>query len=152
MKRHVTNIAQNQQSLFHGVSSRKDKESHTNHISFFLIILPYLEPVFERLGRDSLLVRCIQGLSQNQNECLNGRVWSIATKDKNHSPEIVEIAAVVACVEFNEGRSGLLSFHERIGLCISGFASKAASKRDIGRVHREEYKVQDDMRKRRIKN
>ena len=124
--------------------------THKPHF-IFPDYLPYLEPVFERLGRDSLLVRCIQGLSQNQNECLNGRVWSIATKDKNHSPEIVEIAAVVACVEFNEGRSGLLSFHERIGLCISGFASKAASKRDIGRVHREEYKVQDDMRKRRIK-
>ena len=39
-----------------------------------------LEPMFSRLSDDVLLQRCLLGLTQNQNESLNGRLWSSVPK------------------------------------------------------------------------
>ena len=49
--------------------------------------LPYafkteLEPIFNRLSNETLLERCLAGHTQNQNESLNGVLWSNCSKNK----------------------------------------------------------------------
>ena len=41
-----------------------------------------LKPIFDRLSSDDILSRCLKGLSQNQNEAINGILWSICPKTK----------------------------------------------------------------------
>ena len=41
-----------------------------------------LKPIFDRLSKDDILSRCLKGLTQNQNEAINGILWSICPKTK----------------------------------------------------------------------
>jgi len=43
------------------------------------VFIDQLKPLFEALTEEELLNRCLKGLTQNQNEALNGILWS---KDK----------------------------------------------------------------------
>lgn len=44
------------------------------------ISMKELEPIFKRLSDDSLLTRCLQGLTQNQHESVNAQLWSRCSK------------------------------------------------------------------------
>ena len=48
--------------------------------------------------------------TQNWNECLNSIVWSILPKTKNYGYRSIRCAGALACLYFNEGRSGLEFF------------------------------------------
>ena len=39
-----------------------------------------LSPIFDRLSNEDLLKRCLLGLTQNQNESLNGTLWTLIPK------------------------------------------------------------------------
>ena len=39
-----------------------------------------LKPIYKRLSEDSLLKRCFDGKTQNQNESLNGMIWDHVPK------------------------------------------------------------------------
>ena len=41
-----------------------------------------LNPTFTRLSKDDLLSRCLKGMTQNQNEAVNGQLWSKCSKTK----------------------------------------------------------------------
>lgn len=70
------------------------------------VFLELLEPVFKRLSEQFLLRRCLPGFSQNSNESINSLVWMRAPKHKYHGPQRVEMAAMGAVLQFNEGASG----------------------------------------------
>ena len=38
-------------------------------------------PTFEALSEESLLMKCLHGGTQNQNETINGLIWQRATKE-----------------------------------------------------------------------
>ena len=50
-----------------------DKRNNTNTYDHSKrlpeVFMKELDPIFERLSDESLLTRCLQGLTQNQNEC-----------------------------------------------------------------------------------
>lgn len=63
--------------------SQKDQSiTYSNSKRLPEVFLAELLPIFSRLTADSLLDRCLQGLTQNQNESLNGLVWSICPKTR----------------------------------------------------------------------
>ena len=70
------------------------------------IFLQLLKPIFKRLSDRSLLLRCLPGYSQNQNECLNSVVWSKAPKHKFKGPKAVEMAGMSAVLQFDCGQRG----------------------------------------------
>ena len=41
-----------------------------------------LNPIFSRLSNEDILRRCLKGLTQNQNEAINGMLWSVCPKTK----------------------------------------------------------------------
>ena len=47
------------------------------------VFLKELKPIFTRLSDDALLKRCLRGLTQNQNEGINGVLWANCPKTKN---------------------------------------------------------------------
>lgn len=40
------------------------------------VFMKELQPIFTRLSNDGLLNRCLQGMTQNQNEAANGMLWA----------------------------------------------------------------------------
>ena len=39
-------------------------------------IIAQIRPIYDRLSSDDLLVKCLNGKTQNQNESLNGMIWN----------------------------------------------------------------------------
>lgn len=62
-----------------------------------------LRPTFMTLSDTKLLERCIQGTTQNPNECINGTVWVRCPKHKHHGAKVVHYAAASAICHFQKG-------------------------------------------------
>ena len=66
-----------------------------------------LKPIFSRLSADELLNRCLLGLTQNQNEAINGILWSKCPKRKFCGREKLLLAVAETVCEFNTGAACL---------------------------------------------
>ena len=76
-----------------------------------------LTPIFQRLSDDALLQRCLKGLTQNQNESLNGQVWT------NRCPKTmycgttkVKIAVCEAVSMWNTGAASRALLMKSLGI------------------------------------
>ena len=72
--------------------------------------------------------------TQNSNEALNGVIWKKCPKDIYVSKKILEIGVSSAVIEFNDGRSGLKSVIDQLGLPISQYMMNGFLERDIERI------------------
>ncbi|XP_065062199.1 LOW QUALITY PROTEIN: uncharacterized protein LOC135689025 [Rhopilema esculentum] len=83
-----------------------------------------LKPIFTRLSYRVLLQRCLAGMTQNQNECVNGQVWARCPKTR-----------------FCGKRRVVVAVCETIAVSNTGAASKAKlfekSRVHIGKTHLE---------------
>ena len=61
------------------------------------VFMAELHPIFQRLSKDDLLNRCLNGKTQNQNEAANGILWSKCPKTKFCGARRVRIAA--CCIQ-----------------------------------------------------
>ena len=62
---------------------RTNKETEPKSHYLDPVFLNFLLPIFTRLSNRSLLLHCLPGYSQNQNESLNGIIWSKALQNTN---------------------------------------------------------------------
>ena len=81
-----------------------------------LRLAKYVEPIFIRLSKRSLLERCVLGATQNQNESFNNVVWSRCSKTDFVSPDTVRLSVNLAKLTFNGGAKALVPVFERLGI------------------------------------
>ncbi|XP_050028801.2 uncharacterized protein [Dermacentor andersoni] len=62
-------------------------------------------PIYKRLTDEKLLVRCLQGKTQNAAASLSSKIWLLCSKTKFASRTAVETAAAMAVLWFNKGHS-----------------------------------------------
>ena len=62
-----------------------------------------LKPLFINLTKHELLGRCLAGLTKNQNESINGVLWSKCPKTKFCGKYKVSLAVTETVVHFNFG-------------------------------------------------
>ena len=115
------------------------------------VFLELLEPVFKRLCEQSLLRRCLPGFSQNSNESINSLVWMRAPKHKYHGPQRVEMAAMGAVLQFNEGASGKHLVMEKAGIVHGELSLSGSAQKDQQRVKHSKLKASEKQRKARRK-
>ena len=115
------------------------------------VFLELLEPVFKRLSEQSLLRRCLPGFSQNSNESINSLVWMRAPKHKYHGPQRVEMAAMGAVIQFNEGASGKHLVMEKAGIAHGELSVIGSSQKDKKRVKHSKLKASKKQKKARKK-
>ena len=115
------------------------------------VFLELLEPVFKRLCEQSLLRRCLPGFSQNSNESINSLVWMRAPKHKYHGPQRVEMAAMGAVLQFNEGASGKHLVMEKAGIVHGELSLSGSAQKDQQRVKHSKMKASEKQRKARRK-
>lgn len=124
-------------------------ESKDHHLD--PVFLELLEPVFKRLCEQSLLRRCLPGFSQNSNESINSLVWMRAPKHKYHGPQRVEMAAMGAVLQFNEGVSGKHLVMEKAGIVHGELSLSGSAQKDQQRVKHSKLKASEKQRKARRK-
>ena len=112
-----------------------------------------LNPIFERLSDEKPLGRCLRGLTQNQNESLNGDLWAHCPKNKFCGFRRIELAVCQTICKFNTGAASRLPILEAVGV-KPGFNMLAAFRREDNiRVKNADYKCsmksRIDSRKRR---
>ena len=110
------------------------------------IFIKELKPIFEALTEGELLDRCLKGLTQNQNEALNGVLWSRCPKTRFVGRKRVILAVCEAINQFNSGAGNKVQILEEIGLPISAQAMFGFQKEDESRVKVAEKKVSVESR------
>ena len=75
-----------------------DKDHHLDPI-----FLKLLKPTFQRLSEEQLLVRCLPGYTQNQNESFNSLIWSRCPKHRWRGPVTLNIAVYLAIMQWDCG-------------------------------------------------
>ena len=114
-------------------------------------IFKLIKPIYIQLASRDLLARCLYGATQNQNESLNGLIWSLCPKETFCGKRVVEIAAYLAVAHFNNGPISLLAVLREMG-CEEGKLTERHLKReDAQRVKKAAKKSQEDEKKRRKK-
>ena len=114
-----------------------------------MVFLTELAPIFKRLSSSELLARCLLGLTQNQNECLNGTLWSRVPKHKFCGRRRVNIAACEAICVFNTGAATKGMMMERLGIPAGQNMIKALRNEDKVRVKNAARKTSIKYRNRR---
>ncbi|XP_077554044.1 uncharacterized protein LOC144168921 [Haemaphysalis longicornis] len=73
-------------------------------------------PIYKRLTDKELLTRCVQGKTQNAAESLNSKIWLLCPKTRFASRFVVEMAAALAVLWFNQGHSSFERVLEELGV------------------------------------
>ena len=78
--------------------------------------IKYLKPIFESLSDDSLLLKCLHGKTQNQNESFNGLIWRRTPKDRFVKMATFELAVYDAAAHFNIGNLASLLVYDNVNI------------------------------------
>lgn len=97
-----------------------------------------VQPIYNELSSDNLL-----------SESFNAVVWSIAPKTMSSGKTIVDIAADVAVITFNEGLSGLFAVYDALGLTVGPNMYEFCVVSDANRVKVAEHRMSDIAKKAR---
>ena len=93
-------------------ASQTYNETHRLPAVFFT----ELQPIFKRLGESELLKRCLLGLTQNQNESLNSRLWSLVPKSRFCGKRRVTIGVCETICDSNTGAGSKSVIMKRLGI------------------------------------
>ena len=97
------------------------KKKHKDHVKLAVAIKKEVEPIFKDLSSKALLSKCLDGVTQNNNESLNALIWKKCPKDAYVSRNIIEIGVASAVLEFNNGTQGIRKIYENAGLHFGKF-------------------------------
>lgn len=100
-----------------------------------------LKPIFVCLSEDKLLERCLLGLTQNQNEAVNGVLQSNCSKTIFCGKQKVKIALCETICVFNSGVANKVVVLKRIGIALGDNMLHALKKQDDQRVKRRKRRA-----------
>ena len=133
----------------------KDKHDHTSLYNednrLPVVFMAELDPIFARLSQDKLLIRCLKGITQNQNEAANGLLWSKCPKTKFCGARRVRIAACETIAAFNTGAASKAVVLDLCGVTPGAQTMSALRKQDDVRMKNAAKKISEKYRKKRQK-
>ena len=111
------------------VDIAKGTKTYTPGRGIPLDVIKHVKPILQDLTKDELLMKCLHGKTQNQNESFNGMVWNRAPKGTYIGLPQLEIAVHDAISHFNMGSKAAILVLERLGIrpgnnTISGCARR----------------------------
>ena len=115
--------------------------------SFFNV----LKPLFERLSSAELLSRCQRGFTQNQNESLNGVLWSKCLKTRFFGLDRLQLAVSESVAEFNAGSGASALLMKNSGIYPSASSLRSFRNKDKKRISLAARKITLKARKHRQK-
>eukprot|EP00794_Sanderia_malayensis_P019336 gene19336-21256_t len=110
------------------------------------VFMAQLQPIFQRLSDSELLRRCLLGLTQNQNESLNGRLWSLIPKTTFCGKRRVVICACETICVSNTGAASNYMLLEKLGIEPGENTLRSLRQEDNARVRNAGRKVSEKCR------
>ena len=108
-----------------------------------------LKPIFDRLSSDDILLSCQRGLTQNQNEALNGVVWSRCPKRLYCGAHRFTISVCDGITQFNDGATGRYKLYKALNFDTFENSLKGLQRDQHTRVRRAAQKISSRYKKRR---
>ena len=108
-----------------------------------------LKPLFERLSSNDLLLGCQKGLTQNQNESLNGVVWSRIPKRLFCGKRRFTISLCDAVSQFNDGAKGRKNLLKTLNLKVTFNTMTGLKRQDTIRLTKVSQKITTKYKNRR---
>ena len=102
-----------------------------------------MKPIYQRLSEDSLLQKCLDGKTQNQNEALNAMMWERVPKGVFVGSEVLQLGVYDAVSHFNITGSNQIKVFETLGIPPGEFCLIECQQSDYNRVSKAEYKSQE---------
>ena len=93
-----------------------------------------IHPVFQRLSTDSLLNKCVDGLTQNAVESLNSVVWGKCPKEIFVGTTTVQLALDDAVAHYNDGTVSMARVLHKLGITPGTHTVKCLVAKDKKRV------------------
>jgi hypothetical protein len=113
------------------------------------VFLEVMRPVFMVLSESSLLTRCVNGITQNQNESINSLVWIRCPKHKHHGYKVVRCAAASAVCHFHGGTASQHKVMERLLIPAGDYKKAVSAVKDKKRVRKSDKAATEKDKKRR---
>ncbi|XP_018360243.1 PREDICTED: uncharacterized protein LOC108759359 [Trachymyrmex cornetzi] len=108
-----------------------------------------IEPIYEELSRDELLIRCLGGFTQNSNESFNSIVWSMAPKTISSGKTVLDTAVYLATLSFNDGFSAIMKVMEQLDIVIGLNCYNFCCEADAERVKQSERSLTEEAKEAR---
>ena len=112
-------------------------------------IVEIIEPIYEALSEESLLIRCLDSYTQNPNKSLNNLIWKRCPKKIYQGKKIVELCSASAVTQFNDGASSIAAVLKRMGIIPGKNTMAAVLKTDKKRLAIAEEKSSERVKQRR---
>lgn len=112
-------------------------------------VVTELRPIFARLSKTELLVKCLDGYTQNACESFNATVWSRCPKERFVGGKSVKLAVYDAVCNFNDGKMALVKVLSKLGVQLGEDGKKTLLSQDSRRVRAAERRKDEVEKKRR---
>ena len=114
-----------------------------------LSVIQHVKPIYQDLSQDTLLLKCLHGQTQNQNESFNAMIWKRLPKTEFVSLTQLKFGTYDAVANFNIGRKSSVLVFEKLGMIPGRYTTKGCDTRNRKRILMAEYKNQESVKKRR---
>lgn len=94
-----------------------------------------VKPVYMELCEQSLLNKCLHGMTQNNNESFNGVLWQILPKSTFIEIKTLQLGAYLAVLQFNKGMKSVIEVLEAMGIETGKHTLKGLNLIDIERIN-----------------
>ena len=112
-------------------------------------ITKLIKPIYARLSADILLSKCLDGKTQNQNESLNGMIWTRLPKSIFVGADVLKLGVYDAVAHFNIGSRAAVKISKEQG-CIPGyFFEMGMRKANQKCVKKANHQATPEVKKRR---
>ena len=108
-----------------------------------------IKPIHKDLSNPDLLNKFTQGLIQNVNECLNGRIWERCLKSVYVEQQTVALTTYLAILKFNYGDVSFLKLLSDLDITLGIIACKGAEDADDSRIKMSAKKSTEKVKKKR---
>ena len=110
-----------------------------------------LKPIFVDLTKDELLLKCVHGLTRNNNESINNVIWKRVPKDIYVGREVLEMGVASAVINYNQGLNGICNVYNELSMEVGKFTESFLKQFDTKRVNQMNKKSSDTGKLRRKK-
>jgi hypothetical protein len=114
-------------------------------------VMVHVKKIFLDLSKDELLMRCLHGKTQNQNEAFNATIWHRIPKQTFVKLRTFEIGVYDAVSHFNIGNLATLLTFDELGIERGYFTEKGCSENNEGRINNMRRKSSETFKLRRRK-
>ena len=84
-------------------------------------IIALIRPIYDRLNSNDLLVKCLDGKTQNQNESLNGMIWNRLPKSIFVGGNVLQLGVYDAVAHINMGSRASVDILQQLDGLISSW-------------------------------